>query len=189
MIPERRTSPRTSRSPRSKNTARASAWRRCASKHWRKRCSPPESRISSPRRWRPQIGHHRARLVHRARRTRRAPRPGDGALRNTGANAARRRRAGSVRRGAGGLHARGGVAAAIAVEEPAVRDGGDVPDAATEGGRSTCGAGHKMKKAPTNRGLLTQTWITPLCGRPCYFFFLAGAFFFGAAFLVALFID
>jgi hypothetical protein len=36
---------------------------------------------------------------------------------------------------------------------------------------------------------LTQTWITPLSGRPCYFFFFAGAFFFGAAFLVALFID
>jgi len=46
-----------------------------------------------------------------------------------------------------------------------------------------------MKKAPTNRGLLTQTWITPLGGRPCYFFFFAGAFFFGAAFFVALFID
>ena len=46
-----------------------------------------------------------------------------------------------------------------------------------------------MKKAPTNRGPLTQTLITPFSGRPCYFFFLAGAFFFGAAFFVALFID
>ena len=46
-----------------------------------------------------------------------------------------------------------------------------------------------MKKAPTNRGLSTQTRITPFGGRPCYFFFLAGAFFFGAAFFVALFID
>jgi hypothetical protein len=46
-----------------------------------------------------------------------------------------------------------------------------------------------MKKAPTNRGLLVRTWITPLGGRPCYFFFFAGAFFFGATFFVALFID
>ena len=46
-----------------------------------------------------------------------------------------------------------------------------------------------MKKAPTNRGPLVRTWITPFGGRLCYFFFLAGAFFFGAAFLVALFID
>jgi hypothetical protein len=46
-----------------------------------------------------------------------------------------------------------------------------------------------MKKAPKDRGLSTQTWIAPLSGRPCYFFFFAGAFFFGATFLVALFID
>jgi hypothetical protein len=47
-----------------------------------------------------------------------------------------------------------------------------------------------MKKAPENRGLGLKTVCLPLfrvC--PRYFFFLAGAFFFGAAFLVALFID
>src|ERR1022692_4390859 len=46
-----------------------------------------------------------------------------------------------------------------------------------------------MKKAPENRGLGLKTVCLPLFRvRPRYFFFLAGAFFFGAAFLVALFI-
>ena len=46
-----------------------------------------------------------------------------------------------------------------------------------------------MKKAPENRGLGVEPLFQPLFrARPSYFFFLAGAFFFGAAFLVALFI-
>jgi hypothetical protein len=46
-----------------------------------------------------------------------------------------------------------------------------------------------MKKAPENRGLGVENLLGP-CGRAqSYFFFFAGAFFFGAAFLVALFID
>jgi hypothetical protein len=46
-----------------------------------------------------------------------------------------------------------------------------------------------MKKAPETRGLGLKTVCLPFFRvRPRYFFFLAGAFFFGAAFLVALFI-
>ncbi len=46
-----------------------------------------------------------------------------------------------------------------------------------------------MKKAPENRGLGVIS-LFALSGAPKgYFFFFAGAFFFGAAFLVALFID
>jgi hypothetical protein len=48
-----------------------------------------------------------------------------------------------------------------------------------------------MKKAPKNRGLDS---FKPDCSpvsraRPSYFFFFGAAFFLGAAFLVALFID
>ncbi len=48
-----------------------------------------------------------------------------------------------------------------------------------------------MKKAPKNRGLgVEPVFVNPCSGcAQSYFFFFAGAFFFGAAFLVALFID
>jgi hypothetical protein len=47
-----------------------------------------------------------------------------------------------------------------------------------------------MKKAPKTGAFGLEPVCLPLFrARPSYFFFLAGAFFFGAAFLVALFID
>jgi hypothetical protein len=47
-----------------------------------------------------------------------------------------------------------------------------------------------MKKAPETRGLGVETRFSPLLrGGPSYFFFFGAAFFLGAAFLVALFID
>jgi hypothetical protein len=47
-----------------------------------------------------------------------------------------------------------------------------------------------MKKAPKNRGLEVKPVLQPLFrARPSYFFFFGAAFFLGAAFLVAVFID
>lgn len=47
-----------------------------------------------------------------------------------------------------------------------------------------------MKKAPTRGAFWDGLKARPTRGAPeSYFFFFAGAFFFGAAFLVALFID
>jgi hypothetical protein len=52
-------------------------------------------------------------------------------------------------------------------------------------------SGWSNKKGPGNRGLEVFLILTAaLTGAPKgYFFFFAGAFFFGAAFLVAFFID
>jgi hypothetical protein len=46
-----------------------------------------------------------------------------------------------------------------------------------------------MKKAPENRGLGVKTFAALAGARPDYFFFFGAAFFLGAAFLVAVFID
>ncbi|MGA3096822.1 MAG: hypothetical protein ABSF25_10245 [Bryobacteraceae bacterium] len=47
-----------------------------------------------------------------------------------------------------------------------------------------------QKKGPENRGLEVDPVLQPLFrARPSYFFFFGAAFFLGAAFLVALFID
>jgi hypothetical protein len=45
------------------------------------------------------------------------------------------------------------------------------------------------EKGPGKPGPWSDFESSPLLGRSRYFFFFAGAFFFGAAFLAALFID
>jgi hypothetical protein len=56
--------------------------------------------------------------------------------------------------------------------------------------RETGGKSLKNEKGPGNRGLGWKLVCLPLLRvRPPYFFFFAGAIFFGAALLVALFID
>jgi hypothetical protein len=54
----------------------------------------------------------------------------------------------------------------------------------------TGGKSLKIEKGPGNPGpWIKNRLLTLFRVRPSYFFFFAGAFFFGAAFLVALFID